>query len=205
MLGIIKRSGQCRAIGHFCFVKISVNGKKVWASDAEARTFYMHLVQWDDIGRVCPKDMIPALGWGASGNGYYCLHGGKVVEAGGSGSLHEVPEEQWGSWKEDMRTLVERGGTIPMINHYIALLEEPTKKVGPRSPGPRVTLPVGDWNSKIREFGGIEGIEGAARIWNGPPPPWCQQVVLVRQNRSLGGWIHVKDDEIEILWERDDA
>lgn len=205
MLGIIKRSGQCRALGHFCHVKISVNGKKVWASGAEDRTFYIHLVTWDDIGRVIPKDMIPALGWGADGNGYYCLHKGEVVEYGSGGSLHPVSPEKWGSWKDDIRTLIERGATIPMKNHYIALLEEPTKKVGPRSPKPRVTLPVGCWNAESQEFEDFEGRGGNIGLWRGKPPPWCVQVVQVRQNKSSGGWIHVRDDEITIVWRRNEV
>lgn len=203
MIGIIKRSGRVKQLGHFCHVKISVNGRKVWASGAEDRTFYMHLVEWDDIGQMVPRDLIPALGWCKGGNLYAFLHEGKIVEAGRDGTLHEIDEELWqDEWKEKQVTLIEKGACIPLRNFYIALLESKTKSKTwgtPRTPKPRVTLPVGCFEPDAGEF---VRLEGALSMWNGPPPPWCQQVVQVYQNKTSGGWIHVQDDELTILWER---
>jgi hypothetical protein len=208
MLGIIKRSGRVRQLGHFCHVKISVNGKKVWASGAEDRTFYMHLVGWKDVGGYIPKDMIPALGWCKGGNTYAFLHEGKIVEAGRQGTLHEIPQDKWqDEWKERPITLVEKGAAIDqrrgMVNCYIALLPEPTeKKVWgvPRKPKPVVTLPLGHFDTDTKEF---VKLTGALSLWNGPPPPWCKQVVQVYQTDSMGGWIHVKDKELTELWRRE--
>lgn len=205
MLGIIKRSGRVKQLGHFCHVKISVNGKKVWASGAESRTFYIHLVEWNDIGGYVPKDMIPALGWTNDGNTYCVLHEGEVMGYGSGGSLHPIHPDKWGSpWKEDLKTLIERGAAITTpgpYNAYVALMEEPTRKgdYRPQSPRPRVTLPLGCFHTEAQEF---RGLVGALSIWNGKPPPWCKQVVQVYQTGDFGGWVHVKDDELMVLWDR---
>jgi len=198
MLGIIKRSGQCRAIGHFCHVKVPVNGKKVWAGGAEDRTFYMHLVEWDDIGQKIPKDMIPALGWKYGGNGYCFLHNGIVVQAGGRGSLSPVPPSEWGSWRGDLLTLVQKGQQF-MVNHYLALMSEVMsvkEPCVPRKEKPVVTLPVGCFDT---EKGKFFGLTGAVSMWNGVPPPWCKQVVEVK---CASGWIHVREEHYKVLWER---
>lgn len=205
MLGIIKRSGRVRQLGQFCHVRISVNGRKVWASGAEDRTFYMHLVAWNDIGGYVPRDMIPALGWGADGNNYHYLYEGQPMLAARNGALRPAPKENWGPWKDDMRTLIERGAAVSTpggYNAYVALLEEPTGKEvwgKARTPKPRVTLPLGCFHTEANEF---RGLIGALSIWNGPPPPWCKQVVQVYQTTCFGGWIHVKDKELMILWEK---
>lgn len=202
MIGIIKRSGQCRALGHFCHVKISVNGKKVWASGAEDRTFYMHLVTWEDIGRYIPQGLIPALGWCKEGKMYCLLHEGMIVTAAGQGSLHPVPEDVWqDEWKHKPITLIEKGACVAKKNYYIALLDTPTEKgeYRPRGPKPRVTLPYGRFDVEKKEF---EGLTGAVSMWNGPPPPWCKQVVQVYQSKTTGGWIHLKDEEVTELWRR---
>jgi hypothetical protein len=199
MLGIIKRSGQCRALGHFCHVKIPVNGKRVWASGAEDRTFYMHLVEWKDIGEKIPKDMIPALGWN-DGNLYVFLHEGRVAVAGTQGTLAYLKEEAIREeWKNPAGrlTLIQRGAHL-MVNHYIALMPE---KMQPKAWGqarkekPRVTLPVGCFNKERGEF---EGLTGAVSIWNGPPPLWCVQVLEVKCPDS---WIHVDKEHYQVLWE----
>ena len=201
MLGMIKRSGQLKALGHFCHVKISVNGKKVWASGAEDRIFYMHLVTWDDIGQQIPKGMIPALGWNDDGNSYVFLHDGKLVLAARRGNLVELaPHAARPEWREPEGriTLIQRGVQY-MVNHYIALMPE---KMQPKTWGvarkekPYVDLPVGCWNAEKGEF---EGLRGAVSMWNGPPPPWCVQVIEVK---CPDGWIHVGEEHYKVLWER---
>lgn len=198
MLGIIKRSGQCRALGHFCHVKLSVNGRKVWASGAEDRTFYMHLVSWDDIGRQVPKDMIPALGWNDP-NTYVFKHEGDVVIAGSSGTLSvlrsELIRDEWKN-PNDRLTLIQKGAQC-MEKNYIALMEEPMPVVSPytaRRDKPRVTLPVGSFNKEKSVF---QKLEGPLSMWNGPIPRWCKQVVEV----DCEGWIHVREEHVNVLWE----
>jgi hypothetical protein len=201
MLGIIKRSGQCKALGHFCHVKISVNGKRVWASGAEDRIFYMHLVEWHDIGSYVPRDMIPALGWCKGGNCYAFLHEGKIVEAGREGTLHEIGEDLWqDEWREDPKTLIQRG--VCLCNRpRIALLDEVLEEdqYMPHAPKPRVLVPFGRFNPESCEFVGLEGVQ---EIWNGPPPPWCKQVVQVLSSPQNKGWIHLKKNEMTTLWSR---
>jgi hypothetical protein len=200
MLGIIKRSGQCRAMGHFCHVNIPVNGKKVWAGGAEDRIFYMHLVDWADIGQQIPKDMIPALGWNDP-NTYVFSHEGKVVITGGQGNLitlneHAIREE----WRDPAGriTLIQKGAHF-MVNHYIALMSEKMRtkeKWCARKEKPVVTLPVGCFNKEKGEF---EGLTGAVSLWNGVPPPWCVQVIEVK---CPSGWIHIDEEHYQVLWER---
>ena len=106
-IGIVIRSGRVRVLGHFCFVKVSVNGRKVWASGAEDRIYPFHSVKLSEIGGV-PKGMIPALGFAKGGNIYCFLYKGRIVEISGPGkdgpdkSLTPVPEE---IWQEDWREL----------------------------------------------------------------------------------------------------
>lgn len=95
MLGIIKRSGWCHAIGHFCHVKVNVNGKAVWASGAEDRIFPFHHVQWKDIGEKAPKDMVRALGWCLDKNTYAFLYEDNVVIPAGEGTWQNVPRDLW--------------------------------------------------------------------------------------------------------------
>ena len=78
-----------------------------------------------------------------------------------------------------------------MINWYIALLND--------SGQPRVTLPNREWGTKVASDGSIYGILGAAEIWNGPPPPWCVEIVEVR---SPHGWPEVAPEEKTTLWKR---
>lgn len=99
-IGVIIRSGQVRALGHFCFVKVSVNGKKVWASGAEDRIYPFHSVKLSEIGGI-PKGMVPALGFAKDHSTYCFLYKGRVVRLCGPGkdgldkSLEDVPEDQW--------------------------------------------------------------------------------------------------------------
>jgi hypothetical protein len=209
MLGIIKRSGMCRASGHFCHVKIPVNGKKVWASGAEDRTFYMHLVEWGDLYGKIPKDMIPALGWNK--DDIYCFYkDGQVWSAGSGGTLQVVHPDLWqDDWFKIPHpldphgtrplTLIEKGvqytcsGDINMYNWYIALIDA--------SGEPRVTLPANPkWGVTVDKHGRILGVTGAAEIWNGDPKPWCKEIVEVK---SKSAWRHVKDDEKTIIWKRE--
>jgi len=212
MLGIIKRSGMCKALGHFCHVKIPVNGKKVWASGAEDRTFYMHLVSWEDLDGKIPKDMIPALGWNKDGNTYCFFKDGQVWSAGSGGTLLTFPTDQWKSEWFDIPhpmqyrysiprplTLIERGaqytcsGDINMYNWYYGLLDS--------SGEPRVTLPANPkWGVSVDKNGRVTGESGAAEIWNGDPKPWCTEIVEVK---SKSGWRNVKDDEKTTIWKRE--
>jgi len=99
-IGVIIRSGRVQACGQFCFVNVSVNGKKVIASGAEDRIYPFHSVKLSEIGAV-PKDMIPALGFSKDGNTYCFLYKGRVVAIDGPGkdgpdkSLVDVPQEHW--------------------------------------------------------------------------------------------------------------
>lgn len=104
-IGVIIRSGQVRALGHFCYVKVPVNGKKVWAGGAEDRIYPFHSVKLSEIGRV-PKDMIPALGFAKDHETYCFLYKSRVVKLVGPGkegadkSVEDVPEELWQEgWK----------------------------------------------------------------------------------------------------------
>lgn len=201
MLGIIKRSGQCKATGHFCHVEISVNGRKVWAGGAEDRTFYMHLVDWYDIGMYPPRGMIPALGWCKSKNLYAFLHEGKIVEAGREGTLHEIKEELWQEeWKDAPLTLLQLGACL-CDRPRIALLAEELKEgqYMPRGPRPKVLLPYGAFDATKNEFVGLDGEQA---IWNGPPPPWCVHVIQVLSSPQNKGWIHLKENELTTLWKR---
>lgn len=104
--GVVRRSGTCHQLGHFCHVKVSINGRKVWASGAEDRTFYFHLVEWADIGGEAPKNMTPALGWCKGGNLFAFKHDGKIVSTGrdeqGHSTFIPVDPELWQEdWHED--------------------------------------------------------------------------------------------------------
>ena len=69
MVGVVIRSAYCRALGHFMYCKVSINGKKMWAGGAEDRIFPFHHVTLEPDEKP-PKDMVPALGFCRSGNGY---------------------------------------------------------------------------------------------------------------------------------------
>jgi hypothetical protein len=106
-IGVIIRSGQVRALGHFCHVKVSVNGKKVWAGGAEDRIYPFHSVKLSEIGGV-PEGMIPALGFAKDHNTYCFLYQKRIVRLSGPGkdgpekSMEAVPEELWqDDWKKE--------------------------------------------------------------------------------------------------------
>ena len=161
----------------------------------------MHLVTWDDIGTYPPKDMIEALGWCKGGNGYAFLHKGEVVAAGSRGTLVPIPPEEWGDWKEDLTTLIQRGVCL-CDRPRIVLLEKELEEgqCMPHAPKPRVLLPYGRFDTKKNEFTDLKGVQ---EIWNGPPPPWCMQVVQVLSDPHNQGWIHLKEEEINTLWKRE--
>jgi hypothetical protein len=208
MLGIIKRSGMVRQCGHFCHVKIPVDGRKVWAGGAEDRIFGMHYVKWADLYQNLPKGIIPAVGWAKGGNNYVFLHEGKLVLACGRGELEPLPEDLWlDEWKKEVPlTLLQRGADLinpqpgSLMNHYVAMLKEP--ELAPRVWGksrperPVVTLPVKCFDKEKGEF---VGSEGATSLWNGPPPPWCLQVVEVKSTHSFACSM---EDEVTVLWRR---
>ncbi len=91
IIGIVKRSGRVRILGHFGFVEISVNGHKAWAGGAEDRIFPFHSVDLKEIGGKTPKDMIPALGWCDDGNTYAFEHKGEPVFVARGVALVGVP------------------------------------------------------------------------------------------------------------------
>ena len=107
-IGVIIRSGVVQALGHFCHVKVSVCGKKLWASGAEDRIYDWHSVKLSEIGKV-PSGMIPALGWAKDRSTYCLLHGKRIVKVakaarvGIDNALVDVPEELW---QDDWRSLV---------------------------------------------------------------------------------------------------
>lgn len=79
LIGVIKRSGICRALGHFCNVEVQVDGKKYFASDAEARIFPFHSIDLKDAKE--PKLLLRALGWCNDGNTYaFVNERGEVVD-----------------------------------------------------------------------------------------------------------------------------
>lgn len=99
LLGVIRRSGVVRALGHFCFVEVSVCGKKYSASGAEDRIFPFHSIRLLD-GEPVPKLELEAVGWCKGGNTYaFRLVGTpRVVEIVGPGSvagdgLRDIPPE----------------------------------------------------------------------------------------------------------------
>jgi hypothetical protein len=77
-----------------------------------------------------------------------------------------------------------------MINHYFALLNAEGEC--------RVTLSAPQWGTSIAEDGTITAPRD--RCWEGPPPPWCHQIVEVR---SPEPWYKVPSDHKTIIWRRD--
>ena len=74
LLGLLIRSGVVKALGHFCTVEVSVDGKRKRASGAEDRIFPFHSIHLEK-GEAPPKKMVArALGWMKNGNDYAYLH-----------------------------------------------------------------------------------------------------------------------------------
>jgi len=109
IIGCVLRSGDAKEMGHYCNVRIGVNGCKTWAFGAEQRIYPFHSVPWGEIDNRQPKDMLPALGF-ASDGATYCFWlppvGGRqdggpgyrlfgdVVSVGGA-NLYKVPKSLW--------------------------------------------------------------------------------------------------------------
>lgn len=84
LIGVIRRSGWCYALGHFCHVKVSINGKEKWASGAEDRIHPFHSVSLE-AGEKWPKFELRAIGWCKDGNTFAFMNrAGKVVDIDGN-------------------------------------------------------------------------------------------------------------------------
>lgn len=100
-VGVVVRSGRVQACGHFCYVDVQIGGCKVTASGAEDRIYPFHSVKLSELGGVCPKGMIPALGFALDGNTYCFLYTGRVVSLVGPAkdgldkALAPVDPELW--------------------------------------------------------------------------------------------------------------
>lgn len=97
LLGVIRRSGTVRAMGHFCSVEVSVCGKKYFASGAEDRIFPFHSIKLLKGDKV-PDLELEAIGWCKGGNVYAFRKDGELVEPSSSGQLGQVsliPKELW--------------------------------------------------------------------------------------------------------------
>jgi hypothetical protein len=91
LLGVIRRSGIVRAMGHFCSVEVSVCGKKYFASGAEDRIFPFHSIELEKGDKV-PKLDLEFMGWCADHNTAAFkppdeeVSTGSIVELVGTGS-----------------------------------------------------------------------------------------------------------------------
>jgi hypothetical protein len=97
LLGVIMRSGQCRALGHFCFVEVSVCGKKYHASGQEDRIHPFHSIRLEEGDRE-PEYLLKAIGW-CSDHETYAFRdaGGRVVKivARAPDGVAEIHESIW--------------------------------------------------------------------------------------------------------------
>jgi hypothetical protein len=76
LLGVVHRSGWCSASGHFCSVRVSVNGRMMHASGAEDRTYGFHSIALAR-GDAVPALDLEAVGWTSDGNDLvFCRPGG---------------------------------------------------------------------------------------------------------------------------------
>lgn len=69
LLGVIRRSGWVQAVGHFCFIDVSVCGKKYAASGAEDRIYPFHHITLKP-GDTPPVLELIAIGWCKDKNTY---------------------------------------------------------------------------------------------------------------------------------------
>jgi len=91
VIGVIRRSGPVDQCGHFCYVDVQVEGKKVTASGAEDRIYPFHSIRLDHL----PKGGYPALGWCRDHNTYAFLVDGKVCEVSRGYHFREIEEARW--------------------------------------------------------------------------------------------------------------
>lgn len=100
VLGVIRRSGPVSQCGHFCYVDVSVEGKKVTASGAEDRIFPFHSVRLDHL----PEGGWPALGWCKDRNTFAFLVDGMVCEVVNGRDFEPIKEEIWQpEWRDRVR------------------------------------------------------------------------------------------------------
>lgn len=86
-VGAVLRSGRVRQCGHFCFVDVQINGRKVMASGAEDRIYPFHTVKLSEIGGVLPRDAVECLGFAADGNTLAFLYEGRIREIVKKGAI----------------------------------------------------------------------------------------------------------------------
>jgi hypothetical protein len=99
LLGVIRRSGQVRALGHFCFVKVQICGRFHHASGAEDRIYPFHSV------RFMPEEKLPELeltylGWCTDRNTpAFRDQAGRIVKIARAGkdpdNTEAIPENLW--------------------------------------------------------------------------------------------------------------
>ena len=112
LLGVIRRSGTVRAVGHFCHITVSIGGWKYIASGAEDRIFPFHSIKLEGDAPA-PKLELEYVGWSKDG----CIpvfrtDRGELVELVKAGkeeaNVAAVPRNNWpkgykkgtGAWQE---------------------------------------------------------------------------------------------------------
>lgn len=99
LLGVIRRSGTVKQLGHFCFIDVQVCGKQYAASGAEDRIYPFHSIKLSEEDKVPELELI-AVGWCQDHNTYaFMTPQGDVVElikAGREpGNVRPIPRENW--------------------------------------------------------------------------------------------------------------
>lgn len=99
LLGVIRRSGTVRALGHFCSIYVQVCGKKYIASGAEDRIYPFHSIKLEEGDKV-PALELAAVGWCQDHNTYaFRTPEGEVVELVNAGcepnNTRAIPRENW--------------------------------------------------------------------------------------------------------------
>lgn len=116
LLGVVRRSGKWDVCGHFAFVDISVEGKIVTASDAEARIFPFHSFSLDHL----PKDGWPAVGWCTDHNTFAFLVDGKICEVLNGRTFEPIKEDIWQpEWRDRLSHALQarEGKAAPDSTH----------------------------------------------------------------------------------------
>lgn len=99
LLGVIRRSGVVQAMGHFCYVTVSVNGRKYIASGAEDRIFPFHSIKLEGEDPT-PKLELEAVGWCKDHSTYaFRTPQGELVELVQAGkepnNVAAIPKSNW--------------------------------------------------------------------------------------------------------------
>jgi len=149
-IGLVARAGRLLPCGHFMYIRVSVNGKRVLAGGAEDRIYPFHSVQWEEIDYRQPKDMIPAIGWCKDKNTYAFfkpddLYKGQIVRPGRNW-LELVHPDIWkGGWhrkgepvrfdRVDGRLLIDVRDHLQINSTSLKLdaLQREIDKIGPNS------------------------------------------------------------------------